>query len=418
MITAFPMFITALLLPMLGKLWKYIAIVVLFSTIPLITNGIFPIVLLIALSATLLHIKDGVTALQTLFLGVASFFFLEAKSVVEFVITFEALSIISFILLSKITNRDEAEATVTLFIMGAIASGIIFLGTALFVVGGGDISSEIYNKFFLENLEPLSDLSYFGLVLVFLGVFYKFSVLPMQNWAITTYTKGNFVHVAIISGIVKSVIVVGTFRLFQIYIIENDFTYLFLGISIASMFFGNFSALFQTRVSKILAYSSVAQAGYMILPFVAVDSDFAGNGIIYMAVAYIFMQTSIFLLLDIAKVKNLDDLKGLGKRNPVVALFFAIQLFSLAGIPLLAGFMSKAVVFYAVVESGFWWVALIAFFNSALSVGYYAWIVKNIYFDKNEKNTIESISGWETVSQTVFALGTILFGIFAGIIIF
>jgi NADH:ubiquinone oxidoreductase subunit 2 (subunit N) len=418
MISAFPMFLTALVLPMLGRLWKYIAIVVLFATVPLVTNGVFQLVLLTVLFATLLHIEDGVTALQTLFLGVASFFFLEAKSIVEFVISFEALSIISFILLSKITNRDEAEATVTLFVMGAIASGIIFLGTALFVVGGGDISSEIYNKFFLEDLKPLSNLSYFGFVLLFLGVFYKFSVLPMQNWAVTTYTKGNFVHIAIISGIVKSVVVLGTLKIFYFYIIENDFSYLFLGIALASMTFGNFSALFQKRVSKIFAYSSIAQAGYMLLPFFAVNSELAGNGMIYMVVAYIFMQTASFLLLDITKAENLDDLKGLGKRNPLIALFFTIQLFSLAGIPLLAGFMSKAVVFYAVVEVGFWWVALIAFLNSALSVGYYAWIVKHIYFDKSETNRVEKISGLQTLSQTIFALGTILFGIFAGIIIF
>jgi NADH:ubiquinone oxidoreductase subunit 2 (subunit N) len=404
MITAIPLFLSAVALPLLGRWWRYLALVSLVASLPLL-DSTFSSVLVAVLFSTLLHVKDEGTGVQTLLIGVASLFLLKAETLIEFIIGFEALSILSFILLAKLQNREEAEASVSLFIMGAVASGVIFLGTALYSLGGGDV---------MNIVSVPSDISYFGLATIFLGVFYKFSLLPMHNWAVTTYTKGNFIHIAIISGVVKSVVVLATFMSFQP--VLGEFTNLFIFIAIASMLFGNFSALFQKRVSKILAYSSIAQAGYLLLPFVAVESSFSSSAIEYLAIAYILMQSATFLLLDIAKANNLEDLKGLGERNPLVALFFTVQLFSLGGVPLLAGFMSKAVAFYSLTEAGLWWLSLIAFLNSALSVGYYSWIVKFIYFDKSDKNGRVEITLLETFSQTILLLGTILLGIFAGFV--
>ena len=177
-------------------------------------------------------------------------------------------------------------------------------------------------------------------------------------------------------------------------------------------------ALFEKRLAKIFSYSSIAHAGYMLLIFVAVRSEFSHIGVLYMTVAYMFMQTASFLILDILRdrysIKTLEDLKGFSTQHKTLSALFSIQILSLSGIPLLAGFLAKAVVFYALVDSGYWVVALIALLNSALSVGYYIWILKSIYFDTNQKPKILISIPNKILAQAILASGTIYFGILAG----
>jgi NADH-quinone oxidoreductase subunit N len=188
------------------------------------------------------------------------------------------------------------------------------------------------------------------------------------------------------------------------------------------MTLANFMALWQKRISKILAYSSIAHSGYALIPFAAAASVYSYAGILYYAVAYIFMQTSVFLILNDLRrelgVKYLEDIKGLYKKAPFHSLLFTIQLFSLAGIPLLAGFLSKAVAFYAGVDAGLWPIVLIALLNSALAVGYYVWIIKHIYFDEpKDGNEVIQMSTGSLIGQLILLAGTIYFGIAASDII-
>jgi len=149
-----------------------------------------------------------------------------------------------------------------------------------------------------------------------------------------------------------------------------------------------------------------------------VESRLALTGLLYMAIAYLFMQSAVFLVLDVLRkkgIETLEDLSGLGAHYPVIALFFTLQLFSLAGIPLLAGFLGKAVLFTAGVEAGLWWAVLVALLNSALSVAYYAWIVKQLWFDKGEKSPEERLLEPTTLgAQLILLTGTLWFGVFAG----
>jgi NADH-quinone oxidoreductase subunit N len=399
-----PIFISALILPLFQKFWKPIAILSLFLT-AFFVETIFSTVLLAVLFTVILHLEDIGKGVQTLLLGVASLYILQSSTLLEFVISFEALSIISFILLSDMKRVEESEATISLFIMGAISTGVIFLGVAIYSLGGGSVD---------EVVGLHGELALFGIVITILGVFYKFSLIPMHNWAVVTYSKGEYSNIAIISGVVKSVIVLASFQFFEP--ILGELSTLFIVLAMASMLFGNISALFQKRVSKILAYSSIAHAGYLLLPFIAVESEFAKVGIEYLAIAYILMQTSSFLLLDILKIENLDDLKGLGSRNPILALLFSVQLLSLGGVPLLAGFISKGVAFYSLIDINLWWLALFAFLNSALSLGYYGWIIKFIYFDNGNGEKIE-VGKSKLISQYILFFGTLFFGIFAGVVV-
>jgi NADH-quinone oxidoreductase subunit N len=378
-----------------------------------INSGIslFEFIVEIVLFAVVLHDDEDSTITQALFLGSASVLLLESESILSFVIAFEAVSIISIVLVSNIKTKEHAEGAVKMFIAAALATAILFLGLAFYVMGGGDL------------LKPISlDVNVFektGLFLMIGAVFYKLTIVPFHSWAVDTYALVRHSHAAILSGMVKTVVVLALYRVFDSFLETQVVfsTVMFATLAVITMTLGNFLALFQKDISKILAYSSIAHAGYMLIAFMAIESKYSQNGILYMSVAYIFMQTAAFLALDIMRKKyeivTLDDIKGFSKQNLVLSFFFTIQLLSLAGIPLLAGFLSKAVVFYAGVDVGMWYIVLIALLNSALSVGYYAWIIKSIYFDKLESKQRYNERGLFILSQIILFLGTIYFGIYA-----
>ena len=372
---------------------------------------LFEIVLLVVMAAVVLSEEENINITQTLFLGAASVALLESQSFLTFVLSFEALSIISFVLVANIKNREAAIGAVKMFVSGALATALIVLGSAFYLFEGHDLNA------------PLQEVGIYGtagLWIMLVGIFYKLTIVPMHTWAADSYAQIRPAHAAILSGMVKSVAVVGVFMTFMPFLLQQNSLNLPILVTLAlvTMTLGNFMALFQKQVGKILSYSSIAHAGYMLLAFVAVKSAYAPVAIFYIAIAYIFMQTALFMLLDkVGKGSSgvtLDDLKGLGTKDKTMALLFTVQLFSLAGIPLLAGFLSKAVLVYAVVDVGLPLVALVTLLNSALSVAYYAWIVKHIYFDEPARHSALGslrVSGF--VAQAILLSGTLYFGLFA-----
>jgi len=353
---------------------------------------------------------------QMLFLGGVSLALLEVNNFFMFVVLFEVIAIISYVLVANIRNYYNAEGAIKTFIAGAVASGVILLGFALY--------SLVTQSFNYAQMNVGGKYTLVAAAIMLAGIFYKLTIVPMHGWASDAYSQINHAAAAVLSGVIKSVMLVAVFKAFYPFLKSYpSVTVLIFGFfAILTMTLANFMALWQRRVSKILAYSSIAHSGYALIPFAAVTSKLAYGGVLYYAVAYIFMQTSVFLVLNSLRkdmgVKYIEDLRGLGSRSPIYALFFTVQLFSLAGIPLLAGFLSKAVAFYAGVDAGLWGLVLVALLNSALAVAYYAWIVKHIYFDSAaEGASAVSISTGSLIGQGILLAGTIYFGIVAGQII-
>jgi len=372
----------------------------------------FETILLIIVGAYIIAEKESMTIIQTLFLTTASIALLESATLITFVISFEAVSIISFVVVSQIQNATQAQGAVKMFIAGAIATALIMLGVTLYLFEGHSLTM------------PIKEMRLFGSVgiwIMLLGLFYKLTIVPMHTWAADSYAQIRPSHAALLSGIVKTVVVLAVFKITSPFLIHADkMTHLLLiTLAITTMTLGNILALFQTQLTKILSYSSIAHAGYMLLAFVAIKSEFASTALLYIAIAYIFMQTALFMLVEsVAEGRNdlkLSDLKGYATKNKTTSLLFTIQLFSLAGIPLLAGFLAKAVLVYAVVDVDLPLVALFVLLNSALSVGYYAWIVKHLYFDSKSDTlvSLSSLNRGEFFAQLVLLAGTLYFGIFA-----
>jgi len=352
---------------------------------------------------------------QMLFLAGASLAFLETDNFFMYIVLFEVIAIISYILVANIRNFFNAEGAIKAFIAGAVASGIILLGFALF--------SFTTDSFNYAEMNVSGKFTLIAVAIMLAGIFYKLTIVPMHGWAADAYAQVNHAAAAILSGVIKSVVLVATFKAFYKFLIAYPVAtvLIFSFFAIITMTLANFMALWQKRISKILAFSSIAHSGYALIPFAAAASAYSYAGVLYYAVAYIFMQTSVFLILNDLRrelgVKYLQDIKGLYKVAPLHSLFFTIQLFSLAGIPLLAGFLSKAVAFYAGVDAGLWVIVLIALLNSALAVGYYVWIIKHIYFDDTNSNETISMTPGSLIGQLILLAGTIYFGIVAANII-
>ncbi|WP_456469804.1 NADH-quinone oxidoreductase subunit N [Caminibacter sp.] len=348
---------------------------------------------------------------QMLFLAGASLAFLETNNFFMYIVLFEVIAIISYILVANIRNFYNAEGAIKAFIAGAVASGIILFGFALF--------SFTTDSFNYTDMNVSGKFTLIAVAIMLAGIFYKLTVVPMHGWAADAYSQVNHAAAAILSGVIKSVVLVATFKAFYKFLVVYPLAtvLIFSFFAILTMTLANFMALWQKRISKILAYSSIAHSGYALIPFAAVASVYSYSGILYYAVAYIFMQTSVFLILNDLRrelgVKYLEDIKGLYKKAPLHSLIFTVQLFSLAGIPLLAGFLSKAVAFYAGVDAGLWWIVLIALLNSALAVGYYVWIIKHIYFDEPNNNVTINMSQGSLIGQLILLAGTVYFGIVA-----
>ncbi len=421
------LFVGGLLSPLLwhrGGVLRFAALGVLFLGLLFAGNGLglagfaatgvstlFTSVLILALAAVVLHTDDEITMTQTLFLGAASVALLQSRSLLAFLVAFEAVSLLSVVLVSQIRSREQAEGAVKIFIAGAMATGILMFGAFLYTLDGGRL------------LEPVKALNgYYGIAGVFimlLGVFYKLTIVPMHNWAVDTYALVRADHAALLSGAAKTVAALGAFVVFAP-ALKGSLSLtvpVLVTLALLTMTVGNFMALAQKKLARILAWSSVAHAGYMLLAYAAVRSGMALTGLLYMAIAYLFMQSAVFLVLDLLRRKgmeSLEDIAGLGGRSPVLSLFFTLQLFSLAGIPLLAGFLGKAILFYAGVDAGLWWAVLVALLNSALSVAYYAWIVKQLWFDESKGAKEELLSANTFTAQAILLAGTLWFGIFAG----
>lgn len=293
-------------------------------------------------------------------------------------IAFESVSIGTYILASYGKERRNLEGTVKYFFTGTIATAFILFGASFFYLDTGT-----FNLSVLSAATPSAQLT-ISVIFLVVGFGFKLAIFPMHQWAIDTYDGTENSVSAFLSAGSKVLAFVVVLKMFLLGF-SSDLTevyYLFVILSILTMTYGNISALSQNNVKRLLAYSSVAQAGYLILVLAVAAStgNITGNvasvaiaaGMFY-SIVYIFMKGGSFITLNVVKSDNiqLSDLSGLAKKAPALAVGFSIMLLALAGIPLTGGFFAKYVLFLSLIEGGLWWLAVIAILNSAISVFYY-----------------------------------------------
>jgi len=327
-------------------------------------------------------------------------------------------------------DKRGAEAAVKYFIIGGLSSALALFGISL-LYGAVGVTNfyEIGAKLALVSgtMQPVLLLS---VVLIIAGFGFKVAIVPFHMWAPDVYEGAPTTITAMLAAGSKKMGFVALFKVFLLSMvaIRADWQLMAGILAIATMTLGNLIAVQQTSIKRMLAYSSIAQAGYImiVLPIAVVsDPSLANYGLqggIFHIITHAFMKGGAFIIVATLSVvalgEQISDYKGLSKRAPLMALAMAVMLFSLAGIPPLAGFDSKFVLFsgpvYASQISGnewMLWLAIAGILNSALSLYYYARIVKYMYVDKGPEDKLKMPVSM-SVAVAICFLAVVLIGLY------
>ncbi len=279
--------------------------------------------------------------------------------------------------------------------------------------------------FFNNNPAVLqSPMGIIALMLIVAGFGFKMALVPFHMWAPDTYQGAPTVISALLAAGSKKMAFVAAFRVLLIAMIaiKIDIAMVFMILAIITMTLGNVVALSQRSLKRMLAYSSVAQAGYISMVFVVMSPEALTGGILYV-MSHAFMKTGAFIAVaalgymllkensNAKDVDHLDNFAGLGKRSPFLAFSIMIFLFALAGIPPTAGFVSKFILFLSVLEGGFLLLVIFAILNSALSLYYYARVVKYMYVLPPSSDEKLKIPGAYAIAILLALIGVLAIGI-------
>jgi NADH-quinone oxidoreductase subunit N len=308
-------------------------------------------------------------------------------------------------------NLKSTEASLKYFLMGAFSTGIMLLGIA-FLYGASATGS-----FFIDELasgkSANSPLFMVGLLLLMISMAFKVSAAPFHFWAPDVYDGAPTVFTSFMATIVKASLFIAFVRLFGDGFGDTQSKWqIFIAIIIAAtLFIGNLTAVFQQSVKRMLAYSSISQAGFMLFGILALN-QYAKEGIILYSAAYSLATIGIFAILVKIKDHSFEGFNGLGKHHPVLAATNTIFLLSLAGIPLTAGFFAKYYMLTAVLKTGhFLWLVIFAVLCAAVSVYYYFRVIQAMYFKDGEAQELEITPFFKFMLVLVAAI-IILLGIF------
>ena len=332
----------------------------------------------------------------------------------------EILSIPLYILTgSEKRNLKGNEASLKYFLMGAFSTGLMLMGIAL-IYGGNSLGS-----FYIDAINlgsgHLSVLIGVGLVLILVAMAFKVSAAPFHFWAPDVYDGAPAVVTSFMMTIAKVAAFVAFFRLFSTSFDSMHYQWqtLIVIITAATLLIGNITAVFQISVKRMLAYSSISHAGFMMFTLFALNTT-AKEGLLFYAAAYSIATIGIFAVIIKMSDYSIEGFNGLGKRQPLLALTSTIFLLSLTGIPLTAGFMAKFYVLMAAVKDGHQlWLVIFAVICAAISAIYYFRVIQAIYFKDpvpGVNENIEVSQGFEWILVITAGL-IILLGILPGLVI-
>jgi len=313
------------------------------------------------------------------------FFMISSRNFLMLYISLE-LSVLPVTALAAydIYNRKSSEAGIKLILSSALSSGIFLFGISLLYASGGSL---YYSE--LAGNVGHSYLSIAGLIMFFAGLAFKISLVPFHFWTADVYEGAptpvsNYLSVISKASAVFILMITLFITLRELIDIWIPMLY---GISILTMFIGNFFALRQQNMKRFLAFSSVAQAGFILMGMLSAD-NLAVSTVIYFMAIYIFSNIGAFGVVQVISLvsgkENIDDYNGLYRTNPMLSLTLMIALFSLAGIPPIAGFFGKFFLYTAAASKGYYVLVFIAVVNVTISLYYYLLVVRAAFLRKSD----------------------------------
>ena len=314
-------------------------------------------------------------------------------------------------------NRDQlksSEAGLKYFVLSALSSGLLLYGCSLVYGFSGSTNFDVISNQLNSNEYVLT----FGIVFILVGLAFKISAVPFHMWAPDVY-EGSPTTVTLFFTIVPKIAALTVFIRF-LYVpflnLIDQWQMIIVFLSIASMVFGAIAAIGQTNIKRLIAYSSIGHVGYTLAGLATVSNEGIQSSIIYISI-YVVMNLALFSCLLMLKRKDqyyedIDDLSGLSKNHPLLSLCLLLVLFSLAGIPPLAGFFAKFYIFKAVLEQSMYFLAIVGLLSTVVAAFYYLRIIKIIYFDKEKEKYDSDHSLWLKFSLAVSTILILLYFIF------
>ncbi len=313
---------------------------------------------------------------------------ISSNDLIVFYMGLELQSLALYVLASF--NRDNllsTESGLKYFVLSALSSGLLLYGCSLTY---GFSESTNFDQIFINSTE-FNYGTTFGIVFILVGLAFKISAVPFHMWAPDVY-QGSPTSVTLFFAILPKIAALSVFIkfLYTPFANMNDqWQTIIVFISIASMIFGAVAAIGQKNLKRLIAYSSISHMGYALAGLATVSNQGIQSSITYISI-YLVMNLAFFSCLFMLKrndkyYENIEDLSGLSKKHPILSFSLLIVLFSLAGIPPLAGFFAKFYVFLAVIEQSMYFLAIVGLLATVVAAFYYLRIIKIIYFDPEKE---------------------------------
>ena len=330
---------------------------------------------------------------------------ISSYDLIIFYLALELQSLCLYILASfKRDNESSTEAGLKYFVLSALASGLLLYGCSLIYGFTGSTNFEIIS----ENLDKNNTGAVFGIVFIIVGLAFKVSAVPFHMWTPDVY-EGSPTSITSFFALVPKIAAITVFIRFMYVPFINVISHwqlIVIFLSIPSMVLGAVAAIGQNNIKRLMAYSSIGHMGYALAGLAPGTNEGIQSTIIYLTI-YLVMNLGAFGCIFMMKrenifYENISDLSGLSKNHPMLAFSFLIVLFSLAGIPPLAGFFAKFYIFMSVIEAEMYLLAIIGLLTTVISAFYYIRIIKVIYFDKAKK-PFDEIYDWGLKVSLIFS---------------
>lgn len=343
----------------------------------------------------------------------------------NFVTLYLGLELLSLSLYAMVAlQRDSAvatEAAMKYFILGALASGLLLYGMSMLYGATGSLDlGQISDA--IKHGVPNKSLLVFGLVFIVSGLAFKLGVVPFHMWIPDVYHGAPTAMTMLIGSAPKLAAFAFTARILVegLQPLVKDWSGMLIIMAIASMALGNLSAIAQTNLKRMFAYSTISHMGFLLLGFIGGGVEGYGSSMFY-AVVYVLMSLGAFgmiMLLSRAgfEADKLDDFKGLNQRSPWLAFMMLLLMFSMAGVPPTVGFYAKFSVLNAIVQTGHTWLAIVAVLFSLIGAFYYLRIVKLMYFDTPESHEPINVASDTALLISINGLGVLFLGMMPGML--
>ena len=318
-------------------------------------------------------------------------------------------------------NFASNEASLKYFLMGAFSTGFLLFGIALIYGATGSFDITVIQQNLVNNVKSVSPLFYPGIILMMIGLCFKVGAAPFHFWTPDVYEGSPSLITAFMSTVVKTAGFAAFLRLFAgAFEPLHDFWMpALMVIVIITLCVGNITALYQKNFKRMLAYSSISHAGYLLFSLVVLTANSASNVLVY-AAAYTFASIIAFAILILVKQKtgsdSIESFNGLGKRNPLAAFSLTVAMLSLAGIPLTAGFIGKYLMFLNVMENYQTALVVIAILNALVGFYYYFKVIIAVWFKDGEEVELNTPMQYKLV-LVLSVIVTLLLGVYPSIIL-